>query len=373
MANTTDQIPFGVRRAARKFAKERADYFDFLADVIEGSEGKLKFQQIFERDSDRFKNRPRGVLSRYWSENFSENGASLRSTWAGAFPDDELAILDVAQEAGGGAIITTLRDVASGVRLKQKVQGKAKVTAFLGGLALLLAFLMTTAYPIVVSNFMRETFSMVPEEYYRPVARKWFAYSNFITYFWPFVASGFLLSLIAIRWSIDNMTGRFREWLDKSNFLYRAIRDTRSVMFLTTLATISKQRGTSSMPLKKALLMFKDGSQSKWFNWRIFQILENIDRSGGVSSDVFNTNILSEEMFFYLRDMEQARGFSAGFAQTSVYVKERLLDQIEKRLKIYLYVSLILSGVIVFSVSSAQMVVLKSLTASTKLYYSDGK
>lgn len=367
------EIPIPIKMAARRFRRNRADYFDYLADIIEGSEGKKKFQQIFEQDGERFVGKPRGVLSRYWAQTFSENGASLRLTWTQLFPDDELALLDVAQQAGSGAIITTLRDVAEGVRLKQQIESKARATALISGIGLLVAFFMATIYPIMSTSFMKEAFPMIPSEYIRPVAKKWFLYASFVETAFPFLVGLAALAAAYIYWCINNLVGGARDWLDRKNFFFRTIRDVRSVMFLTTLATISKQRGASSMPLQKALAMFHSSSRSPWLSWRIKQVLDNIDRSGGVSSDVFNTNILSEDIFYYLRDMEQARGFSEGFSQTSKYVKERILSKIGKKLNIYKYIILGVAGAVVFSIYSTQITVIKAMTNSTKSYYTDSQ
>lgn len=366
----TQALPLSVRAAARRFSKTRADYYDYLADVIEGSEGSIKFQQIFERDAERYAKKPRGIVSRYWSEVFLENGADLSVTWNGQLPEDELALIAVAQNSGEGAIITTLRDLAAGARLKKEISKKTLATMLIAGFGLSVALLMALVYPPLIAPMMQSSFGMVPEIYWRPIAKVWFGYAEAMQSWLPVIALAIAFFVIFTKWSVNNLIGGFRNKLDKDNFFYSTIRDVRAVMFLTTLATISKQRGSSSMTLKRALSMFDNSTKSPWFSWRIRELIENIEASGGVSSEIFNTGIVSEEVYYYLRDMQESRGFTEGLNQTAMYVKEKLLARISLKLNVYMYVILAIAGITVFAVTTTQMAVIRSMAEAMKAFYS---
>lgn len=364
------KLPKTILRSSRKFKKSRADYYEYLADVIEGSEGAIKFQQLFERDAVRYAGLPRGILAEHWKNTFAENGADLSITWQGQFPDAELALIAVAQQSGGGAVITTLRDLAVNARLQQAIAKKTVTATLIAGVGVLVALVMGLVYPVIVAPLMLKTFSMVPEEFWRPVARNWFAYAATMKSILPLILIAIVIAVMSLKWSINNLTGSFRDRLDRSNFFFSTLRDIRAISFLTTLETISKRRGQSTMTLKNALEMFQASSNSPWFKWRINEIVARIETSGAVSSEVFKTNIISDEVFYYLRDMQEARGFTEGFHQTAAYVKVKLLEKINLKLTIYQYTLLFIAGVAVFAVTATQLSVIRSMTDSMKAFYS---
>lgn len=124
------------------------------------------------------------------------------------------------------------------------------------------------------------------------------------------------------------------------------------------------------MTLKRALSMFDNSTKSPWFSWRIRELIENIEASGGVSSEIFNTGIVSEEVYYYLRDMQESRGFTEGLNQTAMYVKEKLLARISLKLNVYMYVILAIAGITVFAVTTTQMAVIRSMAEAMKAFYS---
>ena len=61
-------IPLFLRLDALRFRALRADYYEYLADLVEGTQGRKSLRDIFDDDAHRYGRRTvRGRLSRYWA------------------------------------------------------------------------------------------------------------------------------------------------------------------------------------------------------------------------------------------------------------------------------------------------------------------
>ena len=106
-----------VKLAANQFKAHRADYYDYLAEIIALTAGAKTLLNVFQDDAHRYEGRgPRGVLSRQWVEKFPKSGGDLFATWFGTLPTEDLVAVQAAQYAGSGALTQTLRQLAAVVR-----------------------------------------------------------------------------------------------------------------------------------------------------------------------------------------------------------------------------------------------------------------
>lgn len=87
------KIPFyftRVGQAASKFARARADWYEYLADMTEDTQGRRTFLSILEADAQRYGKSARGVLSAYWAHRIVETG-ELGRTLHRTLPPREVA------------------------------------------------------------------------------------------------------------------------------------------------------------------------------------------------------------------------------------------------------------------------------------------
>jgi hypothetical protein len=114
---TTDLPDWRVHLAATQFRAQRADYYDYLAEMIAMTSGAKTLLSIFEDDARRYRGLgARGVLSRHWTKQFPKSGGDLFTTWFGSLPTEDLVAVQAAQYAGSGALTQTLRQLAAVVR-----------------------------------------------------------------------------------------------------------------------------------------------------------------------------------------------------------------------------------------------------------------
>ena len=99
--------------AAISFRTQRADYYEYLADVMDSTAGTKTLQNIFYDDASRYTaSSPRGALSRVWLERFPQTGGDLFSTWSGTLPLEDLLAIQSAQYSGSQALTKTFRQLA---------------------------------------------------------------------------------------------------------------------------------------------------------------------------------------------------------------------------------------------------------------------
>lgn len=364
------KVPFAIRQAGAKFRRQRADYYTYIADKLDGGKGDIKLLGIFEKDADRYGKTARAKLSAYWAEEYSTNGANLSAAWRGTFPDDEVAIIDVAQDAGAGALLAALRDVSRIARLSDQVRNESVGTLAAAAVGITIAIVMLTIFPWFSANKLQEIYSFIPLEQWGPKGTFFNAWAANVQGYGLYAVLALICVIVTLHWSVNNLTGRLRDWLDEHVALYRVVRDVKGALFLATMSTLTRKRGNTMFTLSESLSTFARSVRSPWLRWRVEQIAEGVDATGAVGTDAFRTNLLSMEMYYFLQDMQEARGFSEGFEETGRYVEKTMLAKILKRMQIYRWAILITAVVCVIGVMATQFGVIYEMKGVMSAYYS---
>ena len=101
------------------------------------------------------------------------------------------------------------------------------------------------------------------------------------------------------------------------------------------MATLTRKRKNVMYTMKRSLEMFHDSAKSPWLRWRLQQVIEGADASGGLGVVAFRTGIIPQEVYYFLEDMQQSRGFTEGFQETGKYVESKVIKQVIDRLTVY--------------------------------------
>jgi hypothetical protein len=113
------KLPFvftRVGQAASKFARQRADWYEYLADMAEDSQGQRTILNILDGDAQRYGRSARGILSAYWAHKIVETG-KIGLTLHGTLPPKEVAEFVSLQGQDQAVLSSGLRDMAGLVRL----------------------------------------------------------------------------------------------------------------------------------------------------------------------------------------------------------------------------------------------------------------
>lgn len=341
------KLPFRVRNAAAKFRGGRADYYEWMAELLESGRGEIKIQTLFERDAQRYPKQARGILSEHWAAVFSSNGGNLADTFQGTLPDDEVTILRISQDAGDDALRAALHDVARIARLQDTVKFAVWTTMLAGVLGIAVAGVMVTVFPIFAADKLQQIYSFIPIDEWGSKGKGLVHHAERVKTYGLYVLFALAMLITYVHWTLNNVIGSTREWLDRKVVLYRVMRDVKGALFLATMSTLTRRRGNTMFTLHQSLSVFVASARSQWLRWRVQQIVDRIDQYGATDAESFNTNLLSPEMFYHLRDTQEARGFAEGFEETGKYVEKRILKGVLTRMTVYRWVLL---GVAVLTV-----------------------
>lgn len=340
----SNSLPLTLRSAAASFRKKRADYYDWLAQRLESSKGGAKLQAIFEMDAQRYPKQPRGILASHWAEQFSANGGNLADTWQGTLPDDEVTVIRINQEAGDDALMSALKDIARVAHLNDEVQGAVRATMLVAMIGVIAAVVMFTMFPIFAGAKLQEIYGFIPLTEWGKRARGFVEHGEWVKAYGLYLVLVVGLILTYVHWTMHNLVGSVRERLDQTFILYRLMRDLKGALFLSTMATLTRKRGNIQYTLKNSLDIFVQSTRSEWLRWRVQQVVDRIDAAGATDVEPFNTNLLSPEMYYFLRDTAETRGFADGFAETGKYVEKTVIKHLLKSLMFWRWVLLGISA-----------------------------
>jgi len=363
----TPALAWRLRLAARRFRSERADYYLWLASLLEASRGRTTLLMVFERDAERFAGTPRGQLADGWADRFSRT-SSLSQAWEGSLPRHEITIVRVAQEGGGDALLQALRDMARMARLADQVARESLGTLLAGLVGSAVALAMLMLFPLHASERLAHLYGFIPLDHWGPRGQALMAHAAAVRSWGAWALAALVACVAAIAWSVDHLTGRVRDWLDARVLLYRVLRDLRGALFMATLATLTRKRGNLMFTLRSSLATFAGAVDSPWLRWRIEQIMDRMDRDGG-SAESFDTPLLSREVFWFLRDTQEARGVAEGFEEAGRHVEQTVLAMVLQRLMLARWLLLGLSVVAVLFMAGWTFAVIHEMKSVMQAWY----
>ena len=358
-------VSIELKVASFLFARKLADYYLFLADVIESTQGKKHLLDVFKTDAERYAKTSRGKLSSHWAKEFGEGGRFAR-TFAGTLPDEDVAMISTLQSTGDeNALQNGLRDLAKNRALVAKARSMILITmaAALLGAVVVIVSIMILPYFIVPQ--LVDNFSMLPRERFPGVAISLIGFSDFVESYWTELFLGFIALLGICKWSLTSTTGKMRLLLDKYGIAWGVYRDFQSMRFLSNLASMVK-KGSAAKGLRESIELQLHGA-SRWKQYHITKMLALID-IGNVGPDIFCTGMLSKEMQFTMTDLIDSRGMEGALS----FVKERLEDRALAKLSVQANILSAVLMVICLLVSTYlmtwQLAAMDALIESLKMY-----
>ncbi|CAM3709556.1 Toxin coregulated pilus biosynthesis protein E [Bordetella sputigena] len=312
-----------------RFASMRADYYEYLADMIEGLQGRKTLRDLFDDDACRHGPRSvRGRLARRWSQALEACGGDLATAWVGSMPAEELALLHAAQTGGAGALTAALRDLARAARIVQQAWRIFRDTLLTGVVALAVALVLACAVPYFTLPRLQAVFQDVPPAYHGSLTRGLFIFGAAVRGGLPVLAAGVAGGAWLMLWSLPNLVGPWRRRLDGRS-IWRLYRDVNAIRFLAMLAVLVRRRGNVDMRLRQALAMQADHA-GPWLSWHIREMVARID-AGLVGADSFDTGMIDRRMWWYLSDMIAAHGMARGLDRAADRVERRALRHVDRQ------------------------------------------
>lgn len=314
---------------ARVFNRNRQVYYDYLSALLQGTEGGLTLKQIFAADARRHGTRSaRGRLSRRWLHLFQAAGGDLAATWAGVFPEAELALLRNAQARGNETLNATFSELAHVLAVLEAGRRILQVTLLAAVVAFTTLLVTVMAVPALTVPRLRDTFAAIPPEYHGQAMRGLVDFAEVLGRGWPLIVP-LLMGLFALAlMSFRRYTGPLRAGLDTFG-PWRVYRQIQTLRFLALLA-VALGRGEHGVTRLRDALQLQLAGASPWLGFHLRTMLENIE-SGRTGAVLFDTGLLESEHLWFLDDMLVARGLAEGLRRTASWVERQLLDTVTRQ------------------------------------------
>ncbi|WP_157793043.1 hypothetical protein [Bordetella genomosp. 8] len=362
------RIPFALTRvgfAARRFARRRADWYEYLADMIEDSEGKRTVKDIFASDAARYGARTaRGIVSAYWAHRIDDSG-NLGLTFAGTLPRREVSEIAAMQEKGHAIFADGLRDLAKLVLLTEKLRSILKSTLLVALLATMLLWLVVmVVMPYYTGPELLAAFPAIPTDLYGPFSRLFFGSATWIAANAPAIWLTTIGSSILFALSFPHFDGRVRRWLDRWG-PYRLYRDIQAIAVVSTAANAVKRRSGVAVPLRDALQSQRAGAP-RWLGQRLQAMLLRLEDSRA-GATVFDVGLMDQELYWYLEDLTRAIGLDGALQKTRARLETTMLKRVESRAVALRWVLLLGSVFALFAIMALHYAVIFDLRNATML------
>lgn len=356
-----------VYLAAKQFRSQRADYYDYLAEMIAMTAGAKTLLSIFEDDARRYQGLgARGVLSRYWTKQFPKSGGDLFTTWFGSLPIEDLVAVQAAQYAGSGALTQTLRQLAAVVRTTDAASQAFIQTVWVGLVGVVVAVCAVISIPLLTADHLQRVFSEVPPQHYGAWSRALFAASEWLKLLWPLLLGVATASLTTLVWSLRRWYGTTRSLFDRWG-VWRLYRVVQAVRFLSLLAVLLKPRGNTSARLREALLIQQRGAWP-WLNHHLEKMLSRID-TGALAVEALNTGLIDRETWWYFTDMVHTLGLDEGLQRIKHRIAVHTVQRLQRQATALRWMLLLSAVAVVFFVAFWHFRVFDELRQSLSLFY----
>jgi hypothetical protein len=320
---------FWLKWLAWRFRPQRGDYYRYLADLIDGTNGAKTLLNIFQDDARRIGNRNcRGALSDLWFRRYPLSGGDLFATWFGSFPLDDLIAIQNAQNMGANGLVATFRKLADVSSLLDRAKSSFLQTVLVGFVAVLVAIAALMSIPMYTADHLAKVFAAVPPELFGPWTNALQACAALLRALWLFVLL-LLLSFVGVMcWSLPNWIGVGRQRFDTWGvwLFYRRV---HSIRFLSLLGVVLNRHGNASTRLRHALLL-QSRRINPWLASHLRIMVARLDRGASVT-EALDSGLIDADIWWYFVDMVSTFGLDRALERTCERLGTTSLQSIRRQ------------------------------------------
>lgn len=308
-----------------QFKRYVADYFLYLSQLMQATQGQRTLHTIFALDVQRYGlTTYRGRLAQLWLQRYEQNGGDLAQTWVGVLSAMDRLVIQMGQARGDQALAIAF------ALLAEQHQQFRHLRSQLGSLLwpVLMAVVLITGMLALIPAFtvpeLLNTFAVLPAEFYGTKTQWLFASAQFIKSYGVVVLGLVILFFVGVVVSLSVLRGPCRELLDRCEpwQSYKRLQAT----YLFALLTLLLNERVAQLRLGQAVQLLEHSS-SPWLVWQVQKIQERMVR-GEVGARGFATGLLPQSMQWFFEDVEQ----SQGIAQALCLTQQRLYQFFYKQL-----------------------------------------
>jgi len=312
------RFPDKLWQARFEFAAKRADYYYDLAMRIENMPGE-PISNHFAKDAARRACKPLGILAALWlarSEGLDGEmqEARLADILRGTVPDEDLAIIAVAEQ--GGDLKQGLFKLAENLRTMRDAKANIVIMLASVGLTLIILHVYLGAMAFLVAPMLDRSFaSLLPVDAYGPIAKTFHYSAQFLRNWGWVVLIGELALAYWVARALKNYTGKYRQWLDNKIILFDFFRRFQGAQFLSAMASVTQSFGGDAKNLSAALELMRSHAYP-YLAQHIDRIQVTLEETPNAGGKIFDTGLFDEDTSFRIQDIAEYQDDLSEMLQT---------------------------------------------------------
>jgi len=303
----TGRFPDKLWRAKFEFASKRADYYYDLAMRIEKMPGE-PISNHFAKDAARRVGEPVGVLAALWLARYEGldgqvQEAQLAEVLRGTVPDEDLAIIAVAEQ--GGDVKQGLSKLAENLRAMSDAKANIMVMLASVGLTLIILHVYLGAMAVLVAPMLDRSFaSLLPIESYGPIAKSFHYSAQFLrNWGWLILIGEAALAYWVVR-ALRHYTGKYRDWLDRKVILFDFFRRFQGAQFLAGMSAVTQRFGSDTKNLSAALELMREKAYP-YLAHHIQRMEATLEESPNAGGKMFDTGLFDKDTSYRIQDIAE--------------------------------------------------------------------
>ncbi|AQS50972.1 hypothetical protein PAEH1_04215 [Paenalcaligenes hominis] len=350
-----------------RFKRQRVDYFNYLSQLLQGTNGQLTLRAVFALESQRYGlGTYRGRLATYWGQQYEQNGGDLVQTWGSLLSSVDQLVIQLGQLRGDNALAVALQLLAQQHQELKALRSQLSHVLWPVALAMLLLGSVFSLIPLFTVPELKSTFAVLPAALYGAKTRALFAMADLMRSYGLIMAACFSLGFTAVLLSLPWLVGPMRDKVDclEPWASYKKFQ----VTYLFGLLSLLLNQQVAQLRLGQAIQQIAQGSD-RWLAWQAQKIQTRM-LQGEVGARGFATGLLPRAWQWFFEDIEQSQSLLPAIS----LMHQRLLDHFKKELLIKAHVwrwLLLLTCVgVMLAIGAWHYIVIDEMRRALLMFYS---
>lgn len=321
-----------------EFKRQQADYFLYVSQLLQGTQGQYTVRSIFAADAQRYGDcHYRGRLAAHWLAQYQQNGGNLALTLRHVLSADAWLLIKISQDHGDQALLQALNTLAQQLEEQKQFKGLLVQLFWPVIFAVILLSAMLFLIPWFTVPQLQQTFYAVPDELYGPHTQRLFVWSTFTKRYGVWIIISLILLVVLIVLSLSRYCGRWRSYLDALEpwRSYKALQALRMLVLLSLLL----QNASQQLRLAQALQLMQT-SPNPWLRHHLQHIQKKI-MQGETGAYSFDVGLLSKDLVWFLADMELSQGLAKALHLTTLRLHAVLAKRLPLQAQVWRWVVLL--------------------------------
>ncbi|WP_138519158.1 type II secretion system F family protein [Limnobacter alexandrii] len=344
------KLPLSLRLAAKKFSSTRENFYEYLADALD-DKAEIDTEIEIQRQRYAATKNPLAKVFSHWHSNMSQGKFNVAIK--GTVPQSDLMIISASERSS--TLPEGLRFLAKSIRQMKVMTAAIRSACIFPLFFLLVLFGMMYLFSTMLAPILIQ---VIPDINSFPTGGKYFyLISMAFKENWPWIISIMISVPILFAFSLNRLTGKAREVLDRYP-PYSIYRDYQASLFLVSFSSLIG----SGVSFDEALKMIHSQS-NKYMQWQITTMLRRYPLNPTKPAKAFEVGLFPQALRYMIEDYGRRNSFGDALKKIGVVAIETTALRVVKSAKLLNNILLLIVGsYLVFSILSVLSIAYEAKT-----------